>query len=130
MLNSTDGVGVTAAGGKWEIRMKAWLWHLLYPMNLWSRFVVYCGSLIKLYNRLIWKPFLEGRLHSNLEVAGDESSQPRKHICVQCSREVKLALVVCEGAVINLFCSAECKDKWLYTGELVKDSESKQQPSI
>ena len=110
--------------------MKAWLWHLLYPMNLWSRFVVYCGSLIKLYNKLIWKPFLESRLHSSLEVAGDEFSQPTRHICVQCGREVKLALVVCEGAVINLFCRAECKDKWLFPGELEKDSESRQQPSI
>ena len=110
--------------------MKAWLWHLLYPMNLWSRFVVYCGSLIKFYNRLIWKPFLERRLYSNMEVAAGEYLQPANHICVQCGREVKLALVVCEMAVINLFCSAECKDKWLYSGELEKDSESKQQPSI
>ena len=108
--------------------MKVRLWHLLYPMNLWSRFVVYCGSLIKVYNRLIWKPFLESWLSSNMEVTGDEFLQPGRHICVQCGREVKLALVVCEGVVINLFCSAECKNRWLYSGGLEKDSESRQQP--
>jgi hypothetical protein len=110
--------------------MKAWLWHHLYPMNLWSRCVVYSGSLIKLYNKWIWKLFLENRLSSSLEVAADEFSQPTRHICVQCRREVKLALVDCDGPVINLFCSAECKDKWLYSGGLEKDSESRQQPSI
>ena len=110
--------------------MKAWLYHHLYPMNLWSRCVVCCGSLIKLYNKWIWKPFLENRLHSSLAVAGVEVPQLATHLCVQCRRKVKLALVVREGTEIRLFCSAECEDRWTCSGGLEEDAEDVQHPTI
>lgn len=110
--------------------MKAWLWHHLYPMNLWSRCVVYCGSLIKLYNRWIWKPFLENRLSSSSEVAGVHNPQLATHVCVQCRRKVKLALVVCESTGIKLFCSAECEDRWACSAGFEGKTENMQHPTI
>ena len=62
--------------------MKAWLWRLLYPMNVWSRFVVYCGSLIKLYNKWIWVPFLDKLLSNNLKAVRDRGAYSTSHIWV------------------------------------------------
>lgn len=88
--------------------MKSWLWDLLYPMNLWSRCVSYCGSVIKVYDKWIWKPYLEKRLKSDLKVGRDGAPQLATHICVRCGSKVKLALVVCEGTETGSFCCVEC----------------------
>lgn len=88
--------------------MKSWLWDLFYPMNLWSRCVHYCGSVIKVYDKWIWKPYLEKRLSSNLKVGRDGSPHLATHVCTRCGRKVKLALVVCEGADTGSFYCAEC----------------------
>ena len=102
----------SAAAWKQENQMKAWLWHLLYPMNLWSRFVVYSGSLLKLYNKWMWQPFLEKFLSNNLKVARDRTECSTNYTCVQCGKRVKLALVTHWDNRTNIFCSAGCKDKW------------------
>ena len=99
-------------------------------MNLWSRCVLYCSSLIKLYNKWIWKPFLESRLSSKVEVARVQVPQLATHVCVQCRRKVKLALVVGEGSGIKLFCSSECEDRWAYSDRFDKDAENVQHPTI
>ena len=109
--------------------MKAWLSHFLYPMNLWSRFVICCGTLIKLYDKWIWQSFLEKWLCTSLDPTGDEDIQLATHICVQCGRRVKLALVVCEGASVDPFCSLKCKEMWVHSNSLKEDSETIQQPS-
>ena len=92
--------------------MKAWLWRLLYPMNVWSRFVVYCGSLIKLYNKWIWVPFLDKLLSNNLKAVRDRGAYSTSHICVHCGKRVKLALITYWDKKTNIFCSVGCKDKW------------------
>ena len=109
--------------------MRAWLSHLLYPMNLWSRFVICCGALIKLYDKWVWQSFLERWLDPSLDTTGDEVSQLATHICVQCGKKVKLALVVSEDTSIAPFCSLKCKDLRVYSNSLEQDSETIQQPS-
>jgi hypothetical protein len=88
--------------------MKSRLWDLLYPMNLWCRLVQYCGALIKVYDKWIWKPHLEKILNNNLKFRRDKAPQLATHVCLHCGRKVKLALVVCEGTDMGAFCCAEC----------------------
>ena len=103
--------------------MKAWLWRLLYPMNVWSRFVVCCGSLIKLYNKWIWVPFLDKLLSNNLKAVRDRGAYSTSHICVQCGKRVKLALVTHWDKRTNIFCSVGCKDKWEKPDLIGEESE-------
>ena len=92
----------------WGANMKSRLWDLLYPMNLWGRLVQYCGSLIRVYDKWIWKPYLEKRLNANLKFGRNKAPQLPSHECVRCGRKIKLALVVCEGADTGSFCCVAC----------------------
>jgi len=110
--------------------MKAWFRNYLDPLNLWGYSLAFNYWFLRVYQRWLWEPFLDKLLSNDSKVVADKSGYSRSHICVQCEKRVKLALVTKWDNRINFFCSIECKNKWGYFIALEEDFDSTQQPSI
>ncbi len=68
-------------------------------------------------------PFLDKLLSNNLKAVRDRGAYSTNHICVQCGKRVKLALVTHWDKRTNIFCSIGCKDKWEEPGLAGEESE-------
>ncbi len=110
--------------------MKDRLRYFLYPMNLWSRFVIYYGWLIKFFDKWLLKPLIDKLLSINSEVIEDKDRYSTGHVCVQCGRMVRLALVTNWDNRIKFFCGTECRNSWGHSSVFEEDFEDIKQPSM
>jgi hypothetical protein len=110
--------------------MKAWLWNLLYPLNLWRGALTYCHWFLRTYQRWLWEPFLESWLSDNPKVAESKAPQSHLYTCVQCGSKKSIALIVRRDMGPSFFCSVTCRDQHALSATLNPDSDKVQQPSI
>ena len=110
--------------------MKARLSRFLYPLNLWRYSLACCHWFLRVYQRWLWDPFLEDWLSTNSEAAENEGLQSEVYTCVECGKEKKLALVVCEDVEPYFFCSLVCRERHALSVAPEQESNELGHPSI
>ena len=114
----------------WSVRMKAWLWNLLYPLNLWRCLLACSHWFLRLYQRWLWDPFLEKSLSSKPRAARNRVQQSTLYTCAQCGSKKSIALIVRQDVGSSFFCSVTCRDRYIPSASSQKDSDRMRQPSL
>ena len=128
--HQTIGLLVRLLIRTWSVRMKAWLWNLLYPLNLWRGSLACCHWFLRVYQRWLWDPLLEKSLSSKPRVVRNRVQQSTLYTCVQRKKKKSIALIVRQDAGSSFFCSITCRDRYIPSASSQKDSDRVRQPSL